>query len=161
VHLFCPLPDQSRLSDSNKRWKQPTRRICARRRRPSGSARRRQRAPCRPGWSGRRRQFQFYTRALASVLALDPGPPACLHVGGPANVFFHIFLSTLLPFMFFHSSLSSLFVFYGEAETGDPARCAARHRRGLLFVIFVFIFLFSIFAINLKTCCPRKVINII
>ena len=146
MHLFCPLPDQSRLSDSNKRRKQPTRRICARRRRHSGSARRRQRAPCRPGWSGRRRQFQFYTRALASVLALDPGPPACLHVGGPANIFFfHIFLSTLLPFMFFHSSLSSLFVFYGEAETGDPSEVCGVAQAGPTLCYFFIHFSFFYF----------------
>ena len=137
-----PLPDQSRLSDSNKRRKQPTRRICARRRRHSGSARRRQRAPCRPGWSGRRRQFQFYTRALASVLALDPGPPACLHVSGPANVFFsHILIHSPSLYVFPFFSVISLRILWRGGDR-RPQRGVRRGTGGAYSLLFFYSFFY-------------------
>ena len=100
--------------------------------------------PCPP-------EIQFRQRALASLLAPESPPPACLHVGGAYQRFLFFFvpldqaphhvLITLLHFLHFYSSLPSLFVSHGEWR--------------YCFSIFNLFSLF-LFTINLKKLLSRK-----
>ena len=96
-------------------------------------------------------EIQFRERALASLLAPESPPPACLHVGGAYQRFLFFFvpldqaphhvLITLLHFLHFYSSLPSLFVSHGEWR--------------YCFSIFNSFSLF-LFTINLKKLLSRK-----
>jgi len=106
-------------------------------------------------------EIQFRAPALASLLALVPDQQLAFIWVGPSTIFYsyhaarhlsslYFYPFTLLSFLYFHSSLSSLFGSQGrfllshlssDPRGGDPGEHVGM-------------------SVLLKSCCPEKLINI-